>query len=98
MRRDVDEYSRLTMHPLDDNYDWIGYKLMGAGWKCARMVPSADSYRSDTNSQDIDRDSDEDRRDNRDYDRDSDEDAHASTHHTAAAAPTLFGSSSGLEG
>ena len=73
MRRDVDEYSRLPTHPLDDNYDWIGYKLLGAGWKCARMVPSADSYRSDADSQDIDRDSDEDR----DYDRDSDEDAHA---------------------
>jgi hypothetical protein len=28
MRRDVDEYS-LPTHPLDYNYDWIGYKLLG---------------------------------------------------------------------
>jgi hypothetical protein len=74
MRRDVDEYSRLPTHPLDDNYDWIGYKLLGAGWKCARMVPSADSCSSDADSQDMERDSDEDR----DYpDRGSHEDAHA---------------------
>ena len=33
MCRDVDEYSRLPTHPLDDNYDWIGYKLLGAGWQ-----------------------------------------------------------------
>ncbi len=58
MCRDVDEYSRLPTHPLDDNYDWIGYKLLVAVWKCAWMVSSADSDRSDADSQDIDEDID----------------------------------------
>ena len=65
MRRDVDEYSRLPTHLVDDNYDRIGYKLLVAGWKCVWMVSSADNDRSDSDSQDIDDD----------IDGDSDEDA-----------------------